>query len=396
MENTAEEKALQDFLLDIECLDELIPWTGKVNLFDVLKVSKKEIYHSNMLAWLLDPNENHGLGEAFLKGILQKLVENDEEGKYDVFDILLSDLHSFSVYREWKRIDILLVSTEEKMLFAIENKVASIEHGKQLDTYRETLGNDYSDYKRFYIFLTPEGDKPSDQVNWDILTYLDVVEVLEKIIKSTELEPNIKLILENYIYIIRRDIVENSELISICNKIYNKHRDALTLIFENVNIDNFETEIICETLCELEKKGKIIFKDKGKRQFYTSKMDEFLPLLDEPQRHWGPETKRVYCYWFEKKENKLVIHFELGYEKGSNQLPDALKKKTEALSRTTGNNKSKDFKYRRLYTKSQDLSQYLKENNEEESIKKTVMDLVKSALENEEKLLAKVAEQEEQ
>ena len=72
MENTAEEKALQDFLLDIECLDELIPWTGKVNLFDVLKVSKKEIYHSNMLAWLLDPNENHGLGEAFLKGILQK------------------------------------------------------------------------------------------------------------------------------------------------------------------------------------------------------------------------------------------------------------------------------------------------------------------------------------
>ena len=123
MENTAEEKALQDFLLDIECLDELIPWTGKVNLFDVLKVSKKEIYHSNMLAWLLDPNENHGLGEAFLKGILQKLVENDEEGKYDVFDILLSDLHSFSVYREWKRIDILLVSTEEKMLFAIENKV---------------------------------------------------------------------------------------------------------------------------------------------------------------------------------------------------------------------------------------------------------------------------------
>ena len=41
MENTAEEKALQDFLLDIECLDELIPWTGKVNLFDVLKVSKK-------------------------------------------------------------------------------------------------------------------------------------------------------------------------------------------------------------------------------------------------------------------------------------------------------------------------------------------------------------------
>ena len=28
------EEALRDFLLDIECLDELLPWTQRVNLFD--------------------------------------------------------------------------------------------------------------------------------------------------------------------------------------------------------------------------------------------------------------------------------------------------------------------------------------------------------------------------
>ena len=93
------EKVLQEFLLDIECLDELLPWTGKFNLFDVLKVSRTEIRHSNMLAWLMDPNENHGLGDAFLKGILRRLMENDLDGKYDVFKILLSDMYSFSVYR---------------------------------------------------------------------------------------------------------------------------------------------------------------------------------------------------------------------------------------------------------------------------------------------------------
>ena len=70
-----DEKALQNFLLDIQCLDELLPWTGKFNLFDVLKVSRKEIRHSNMLGWLMDPNENHGFGDAFLRGILQRLVE---------------------------------------------------------------------------------------------------------------------------------------------------------------------------------------------------------------------------------------------------------------------------------------------------------------------------------
>ena len=31
------EKALQNFLLDIDCLDELLPWSEKFNIFDVEK-----------------------------------------------------------------------------------------------------------------------------------------------------------------------------------------------------------------------------------------------------------------------------------------------------------------------------------------------------------------------
>ena len=38
--NAENEKALQDFLLDIDCLDELIPWVAKFNIFDVLKISR--------------------------------------------------------------------------------------------------------------------------------------------------------------------------------------------------------------------------------------------------------------------------------------------------------------------------------------------------------------------
>ena len=105
------EEAIQNFLLDIECLDELLPWTGKFNIFDVLKASRNEIRHSNMLSWLLNPNENHGLGDAYLRGIIQRLVENDSSGRYDVIKMLLLDMYSFSVYREWKNIDILLVSS---------------------------------------------------------------------------------------------------------------------------------------------------------------------------------------------------------------------------------------------------------------------------------------------
>ena len=118
-----DEEALQRFLLDIDCLDELLPWTGKFNIFDVLRISRAEIRHSNTLSWLLDPSENHGLGDSFLKSIFQWLVENDSDNRYEVFNVLLMDYYSFVVFREWKNIDILLVSSDEKCVMAIENKV---------------------------------------------------------------------------------------------------------------------------------------------------------------------------------------------------------------------------------------------------------------------------------
>ena len=93
----SDEEALQDFLLDIDCLNELQPWTGHFNLFDVLKISKAEIRHSNMLGWLLNPNENHGIGDAFLKAVVQEMVVKDTDGRYDVFQTLLLDFYSFRI-----------------------------------------------------------------------------------------------------------------------------------------------------------------------------------------------------------------------------------------------------------------------------------------------------------
>ena len=66
--------ALKKFLLDISCLDQLSEWTKKFNLFNVLKISRAEIRHSNVLAWMLNPNENHGFGDSILRGFIQYAV----------------------------------------------------------------------------------------------------------------------------------------------------------------------------------------------------------------------------------------------------------------------------------------------------------------------------------
>ena len=341
------EEALQNFLLDIGCLDELLPWTGKFNMFDVLKISRTEIRHSNMLGWLLNPNENHGMGDVFLKGILQRLVENDSEGRYDVFHVLLMDFYTFSVMREWKNIDILLISTEEKTVIAIENKIGSHEHSNQLNRYRNILEKEYPDYNRMLVFLTPDGEKPSDVENWDVLTYSDVIDVLEETNSQIKVLPDVDLMIKNYIDVVRRDIVEDQQLIDICNKIYNKHKKALDLIFENrIDERTQVSDAIKDTLCRLAEEGLIIYDENWGYNFRTETMDQYLPLLDEPVSSWG--STNIYSYWFNVRDDRFYGIFELA----GNNVPEESMKKMQAITNILKPNdkRKSNFIYKRIYT----------------------------------------------
>lgn len=348
------EKALQDFLLNIDCLDELIPWTGKFNIFDVLKISRTEIRHSNVLAWLLDANENHGLGDMFIREILQTLVENDDNGKYDIFRILLMDFHSFTVYREWNNIDILLLSDEEKTLIAFENKVGSHEHSDQLNRYRSILERTYPEYEKIYVFLTPDGELPSDEENWAVLTYADIVEALEKIHEKAEISPDIELLVNNYIATIRRDIVDDQQLADICNKIYAKHKKALDLIYE-YRVDNKVqiTSVIKEVLREFADEGRIIYTENNKSsyiRFSTKEMDEIIPPLDEMQENrgsWGDCS--LYYFWLMRDENGFWACFELS---GTNVPEEQMAVMQKIIDLEKPNDKKRyEFKYKRIYTK---------------------------------------------
>ncbi|MDW5300141.1 MAG: PD-(D/E)XK nuclease family protein, partial [Sedimentibacter sp.] len=168
-----DEEALKEFLLDIDCLNSLKPWISRVNIFDVLKVSRTEIRHSNMLSWLLDANENHGLNDNFIKNILQIIVKKNrgyfESKKINVLELLTLDFSNFVIMREWNNIDILLISKEDKLVICIENKIGSAEHDNQLERYQEKVEATYQKsegYDAIYIFLTPDKDEASDADNW--------------------------------------------------------------------------------------------------------------------------------------------------------------------------------------------------------------------------------------
>jgi len=383
------EEALRNFLIDIDCLDELLPWSGKFNIFDVLKASRTEIRHSNMLAWLLDPNENHGIGDLFLRLMLQRLVHNDRGGRYDVFRMLLQDNYSFTVYREWKNIDILLISDEEKALIAIENKVGSHEHSNQLNRYREILQSEFPAYRQAFVFLTPEGEKPSDAVNWDIMTYGDIVELLDEVLERDELHSDVRLMIQNYAAIIRRDIVEDRQLIEICNKIYNKHRKALDLIYEHrIDNANLISTTIRRALKDMAASGEILYDDPGKSNtimvFYTPAMDQLLPPLEQDVSSYG--TNRVYGYYISIRDETMTAYFELGGWNITDQHRDAMLRIIE--EHKPKDKKKEDFRYKRIYrTKTVTLD----EENLEEHIYNTTELFVQDLLRMEKQLLETVS-----
>lgn len=381
------EQALQDFLLNIHCLDELLPWTKRFNIFDVLKVSRMEIRHSNTLGWLLDPNENHGFGDAFLNSVFQKLIEKDSSGKYDIFQVLLSDMYSFSVLREWKNIDILISSADEKIVLAIENKVGSHEHSNQLNRYKSYLEQDYPDYKRFYVFLTPNGEDPSDVENWDVLTYYDIVEILEQLLGRFKLQQDVSLLVNNYIEVIRRDIVEDKQLIEICNKIYNKHRKALDLIYANrIDCNKMMIQAIIKALRKLGDEGKIIYEYNWQTMvFRTTEMDKMLPLLDTPSSYW--ESTNIYAYWFNFEDGRFYGVFELAGQNVQTKELSIMQKIIDVLK--PGDKRRDSFKCKRVFkTKWYDLSDA--EDIEEES-EKAVRSVVDELLAMEKDLIAKIS-----
>lgn len=316
--------ALQEFLLDIECLDSLTEWTKRFNLFDILKITRTEIRHSNMLAWLLNPNENHGLGDRVLRGLIRQTVLFSST-QVDILDTLLMDCYNFSILREWHNIDVLAVSHEEKFVLCIENKIDSGEHDNQLARYKKQIEQAFPEYQKKYIYLSPEGLEASDSENWHAMSYAEVLSVIESAMQQVNLLPEVQLLVNNYIDTIRRDIVGDERLARICAEIYVKHQKALDLIFENKPDRSMElAEIFRAWAMRKMKAGEIEYvpekSGKTMTRFKTKAMSFLLPDAEEAKSGWG--TKNYYFYEIRNMDGKeFFIQFSLS----SKEIPAHLR-----------------------------------------------------------------------
>src|SRR5258708_36134901 len=67
-------KALEALVVDNPDLERLEALLDQFNMFEVIGAVRQELRHSDFLAFLLDPQQNHGLGDAFFKRLLQTIL----------------------------------------------------------------------------------------------------------------------------------------------------------------------------------------------------------------------------------------------------------------------------------------------------------------------------------
>lgn len=335
--------ALTQFLLNIDCLDSISKTSG-FNPFDVLKIARTEIRHSNMLAWLLDPNENHGFGPRISAALISFIIRNGMVN-YDVAVSLLTKKHNdIVVKREWKSIDILIESREGKYVICIENKVDTQDHSNQLNRYYETIQEteSYQDFVKIFLYLTPDGLTPNNDKNnaWRTIAYRDMINIIQQEQEKANLPDDVRTFVNQYLEILRRETMEDTNLAQLCRKIYAEHKQALDLIFEYRS--DIQMNVRDELAEWIRSKDEMILDEKrgGKSicRFQTKAMNAIIPE-SQVKSEWN--TYSHYYYELKSEMAKDELKYHIQFVVNSNNLPQEEKQRLSDLCRTICNKYNK-------------------------------------------------------
>ncbi len=286
---------LYDSLVKDEDFEKLGLELNEPNIFQILRVSTKEIRHSNFLSWLLDPNSNHGLGDIVLRGFLHEVLLFDEISEINESYINKLDLVDVEIRREWNFIDLLIILDD--FVVCIENKIFSDEHSDQLRRYKKIIDNEFPDKKRFFVYLTPHGISSEQESDIYIpISYQTIVEILESVNEKIfdSLNQSVRNYINDYIITLNRDVMGSDKLTELSKKIYNKHKDLFDFIYDK----KFEIgDIVNNLLIDVIKSKNYIVGSTNKR-YVRFTTDEINKLTYYNKKSYGWSLKESFLFEF--------------------------------------------------------------------------------------------------
>jgi hypothetical protein len=325
MDEDYQQGLLDRFLVRNAELEQLNARLSAFNLFQVLRIEKAELRHSNVLAWLLDPSETHGLGAIFLKRFVTSiLLEQDVPGvSLTPAQLELAPIAEVEVYRERHHIDILVRClcgrgpAATRWCLLVENKIGAKESDGQLATYRDAVAGEFPNEQIIPIFLTLDGDDPSEDgenAGFVPVAHAHILETVESVIGQhrTRIPNDAQVFLEHYVDSLRRLTMPDDKIIELCKQIYRTHREAIDLIVEHgASSEVYDTcanEIAKLVNCEFTP-----FYSRYRVWFIPKKLGEVMPTAEMAGWKFLPRPIPA-CFWlrYSRKKLRAQITLEIG------------------------------------------------------------------------------------
>jgi hypothetical protein len=228
-----------DFYND-SLFQELKAYYGKTTLFNILKIERNENRHSAFLAWLLDKNGSHGLGEEPLKRFMRLLAKEDDKynepflvGNYQIENMYVVTERPAKVNGQKKtgRVDVfisfdyrllpIIVENKDVLHHArviIENKVYTDEHDDQTKFYLDWVRQEYKGKHNqtiIGVFLSPQ--KPEkcsgdvDGFEYVKITYQDILQSLMEPLLKMEMSCEARFFITDYIVNLGQPVQDKEE-----------------------------------------------------------------------------------------------------------------------------------------------------------------------------------------
>ncbi len=304
-------KAIETLVVANPDLERLEILLGEFNMFEAIGALWQESHHLNLLAFLLNPQLNHGLGDAFVKRFLQLALVSayDVEVSVTPIDLDVWDLEQVIVLRDSQRIDILLLDERHRMAVIVDNHLNGGGTSAQLQRYWDSVGSIYPGWTIIGLYLTPDGE-PSPDKNYISVDYRVVCTAIEKLVDSraSTLSTDVGTMLIHYTEMLRRHIVGESEITRLCRRIYARHQRAFDLIYEH----RISRQKVIRNVIKLliEQKQELVLDHSQERYTGFSVRAWDVPALIDSSV--GARPRRLLIFEFDTWNDTLPLRLHIG------------------------------------------------------------------------------------
>ncbi len=335
---------------------------------EILGASRKELVHSNFLAWIINESESHQLLDFPLRKFLELIIikSNDRQKKSNknLFDsIIVSDYSISDLYIETERfekgvgrIDLYIEVTiqindkRKRLRLIIENKVGSNEQDNQTTKYYNYYENlNEKNILNLYVFLTPISSLDLEKLKEPECSCKEYTQLNYQLIVDFMLEPALKrnitskteFIIKQYLQSLSQPTIDKdndeykhglimalgTEERNLLNKFWEKNQKLILATLYAISSDKYQEEDVRDGVSsalsslsnrdfsKFEFKGEIYNKARLVNKVIRTFVEEDPSISFEKLEIAFPQNIQGSSGIFDKEENAQEVYNRTGHKR---------------------------------------------------------------------------------